>query len=194
MTEEVKEEGKEIVEDSEGEESEEHEESPDYENRQESSEHRTLRIMRRAVEYRRAQVLKLLSMGFSQNECAAELHVHKSTISQDCDFLHKQFEENIKKFADEKLPEQVQLAFANYDSVMKSSWEVANSSVADKRMKLQALSQITATQAAKMDLITNVDIVAKVMEMGRKNNEIKAPAPAVTASSTEEQELEQGEQ
>jgi hypothetical protein len=112
-------------------------------------------------------------MGYSQVECARELKLDESIVSLDCKWLREQAKETIRKFLDEQLPSQVQLAFSSYDQILFQAWGVANSSVADKRTKLQALAVIKDTIAAKLDLASNVDVVSHVMELAKKKESNK---------------------
>src|ERR671938_235122 len=58
------------------------------------------------VEWRRAKVLELLSKGYSQSEIAKTLQVDLSVISRDVYFLRQQTKSNIKRYIDERLPEE----------------------------------------------------------------------------------------
>ena len=58
------------------------------------------------VEWRRAKVLELLSKGDSQSEIAKTLQVDLSIISRDVYFLRQQAKDNIKRYIDERLPEE----------------------------------------------------------------------------------------
>jgi transcriptional regulator len=58
------------------------------------------------VEWRRTKVLELLSKGDSQSDIAKTLQVDLSIISRDAYFLRQQSKENIKRYIDERLPEE----------------------------------------------------------------------------------------
>ena len=58
------------------------------------------------VEWRRRQVFELSSKGYSQVEIARRLQIHESTISRDLDNIREQSKENIRKYIEERLPEE----------------------------------------------------------------------------------------
>jgi hypothetical protein len=74
-------------------------------------------------------------------------------------------------------------------------------SVADKRTKLQALMLIKDTYAARLDLISNVDIVSRILEMAQKKRvleveESKEQAKIATSEhndDTQGEEIEEGQ-
>lgn len=164
---------------------------------QEDREHqeRQFKFNKDAILFRRSEVLRLLSRGYSQADIVREFgnKVDKSTISIDVQYIHEQAKTNIQQFITEQTPEEVQKAFSSYDDIIKEAWTIADSSIADKRTKLQALMLIKDTFAARLDLISNVDIVSRVLEIARKkrlesqeevvavegkeDNEQPAPAP-----------------
>jgi hypothetical protein len=57
------------------------------------------------VEWRRNKVLELLSKGDSQSDIAKVLQVDLFIINRDVYFLRQQAKHNIKKYIDERLPE-----------------------------------------------------------------------------------------
>ena len=63
--------------------------------------------MQQIVEWRRAKVMELLSKGESnQSEIARILQVDKSIICRDISHLRQQAKHNIRKYIDERLPEE----------------------------------------------------------------------------------------
>jgi Trp operon repressor len=63
--------------------------------------------MQQQVEWRRTKVMELLSKGENnQSEIARILQVDKSIICRDIAYLRQQSRENIKRYIDERLPEE----------------------------------------------------------------------------------------
>jgi hypothetical protein len=91
------------------------------------------------VEWRRAKVLELLSKGDSQSEIAKTLQVDLSIISRDVYFLRQQAKTNIKKYIDERLPEEYEKCLVGLTAITKEAWNTA-ANTEDKREKIQALS------------------------------------------------------
>ena len=58
------------------------------------------------VKWRRRRVFDFSSKGYYQTQIANILQMSESTISRDLDCLRQQSKENIKKYVDERLPEE----------------------------------------------------------------------------------------
>ena len=91
------------------------------------------------VEWRRAKVLELTSKGNSQTEIAKTLQVDLSIISRDISYLRQQSKQNIKKYVDERLPEEYEKCLVGLTSILREAWNTATDTQ-DKREKIQALS------------------------------------------------------
>ena len=101
------------------------------------------------VEWRRTKVLELLSKGNSQSEITKTLQVDLSIISRDVYFLRQQAKHNIKRYIDERLPEEYEKCLVGLNAITKEAWSTAQNTE-DKREKIHALSL-----AKEMDLLTN---------------------------------------
>jgi hypothetical protein len=65
------------------------------------------KMQQQIIEWRRAKVMELLSKGESnQSEIARILRVDKSIICRDIAYIRQQAKDNIKKYIDERLPEE----------------------------------------------------------------------------------------
>ena len=73
------------------------------------------------------QVLELSSKGYSQSEIARTLQIDKSIISRDCSYLREQSKQNIRKYIDERLPEEYEKCLVGISSILKEAWNTANS-------------------------------------------------------------------
>jgi transcriptional regulator len=58
------------------------------------------------LEWRRNKVLELSSQGHSQSEIARTLQVGLGTVNRDLSYLRNQAKVNIRKYIDERLPEE----------------------------------------------------------------------------------------
>jgi hypothetical protein len=110
------------------------------------------------VEWRRNKVLELLSKGDSQSEIAKVLQVDLSIISRDVYFLRQQAKDNIKKYIDDRLPEEYEKCLVRLNAITKEAWNTANNTN-DKREKIQALSLAKDCYSMKLDLLTNATVV-----------------------------------
>ena len=65
------------------------------------------KMQQQFIEWRRAKVMELLSKGESnQSEIARILQVDKSIICRDTAYLRQHAKDNIKRYIDERLPEE----------------------------------------------------------------------------------------
>jgi hypothetical protein len=67
------------------------------------------------------------------------LQVDLSTISRDVYFLRQQAKQNIKRYIDERLPEEYERCLVGLNAITKEAWNTA-ANTDDKREKIQALS------------------------------------------------------
>src|SRR5919202_1094689 len=110
------------------------------------------------VEWRRTKVLELLSKGDSQSDIAKTLQVDLSVISRDVYFLRQQAKHNIKRYIDERLPEEYEKCLVGLNAITREAWNTA-ANTEDKREKLQALSLAKECYSMKLDLLTNATVV-----------------------------------
>ena len=104
------------------------------------------------------QVFELSSKGQSQTEIARILQISESTISRDLDYLRQQSKHNIKRYIDERLPEEYEKCLVGLNAITKEAWITAHNTE-DKREKIQALSLAKECYSTKMDLLTNATVV-----------------------------------
>jgi len=73
------------------------------------------------VEWRRNKVLELLSKGVSQSEAAKVLQVDLSVISRDVYYLRQQSKANIRKYIDERLPEEYEKCLIGLTAILREA-------------------------------------------------------------------------
>jgi predicted transcriptional regulator len=110
------------------------------------------------LEWRRRQVFELSSKGQSQTEIARTLQISEATISRDLDYLRAQSKHNIKKYIDERLPEEYEKCLVGLNAITKEAWNTAQDTE-DRREKIQALSLAKECYSMKLDLLTNATVV-----------------------------------
>ena len=110
------------------------------------------------VKWRRTKVLELLSKGDSQSDIAKTLQVDLSIISRDVYFLRQQAKSNIKRYIDERLPEEYEKCLVGLKAITKEAWNTSQDTE-DNREKLQALSLAKECYSMKLDLLTNAAVV-----------------------------------
>jgi hypothetical protein len=117
------------------------------------------KMQHQIIDWRRAKVMELLSKGESnQSEIARVLQVDKSIICRDIAYLRLQGKDNIKRYIDERLPEEYEKCFVGLNAITKEAWNTAQSTE-DKREKIHLLSLAKECYSMKLELLTNATVV-----------------------------------
>jgi hypothetical protein len=131
--------------------------------------------MQQQIEWCRAKVMELLSKGESnQSEIATILQVDKSIVCRDIAYLRQQAKENIKKYIDERLPEEYEKCLVGLTAITREAWNTANNTE-DKREKIHALSLAKECYSMKLDLLTNAAVVDDAIRFVSHSTESKEP-------------------
>jgi Trp operon repressor len=110
------------------------------------------------VQWRRDKVQELCSKGYSQREISQTLQVGLATVNRDISYLRDRAKTNIKRYVDERLPEEYEKCLIGLTAITKEAWNTA-SNTEDRREKIQALSLAKECYSMKMDLLTNATVV-----------------------------------
>jgi predicted transcriptional regulator len=110
------------------------------------------------VQWRRDKVQELCSKGYSQREISQILQVGLATVNRDISYLRNEAKTNIKKYIDERLPEEYEKCLVGLNAITKEAWNTAQSTE-DKREKIQALSLAKECYSMKLELLTNATVV-----------------------------------
>ena len=81
-----------------------------------------------------------------------------STANREISYLRNQAESNIKRYIDERLPEEYEKCLVGLNAITKEAWNTAQNTE-DKREKIQALSLAKECYSMKLDLLTNATVV-----------------------------------
>jgi hypothetical protein len=125
------------------------------------------------IEWRRSKVAELDSKGHSQPEISRILQVSMGTVNRDLSILRQQAKDNIRKYIDERLPEEYEKCMVGLNAITRQAWNTAQQTE-DKREKIQALSLAKECYSMKLDLLTNatvVDNAIKFVSDKRKDKE-----------------------
>jgi hypothetical protein len=76
----------------------------------------------------------------------------------DLSILRQQAKENIKRYIDERLPEEYEKCLVGLNAITKEAWNTAQQTE-DRREKIQALSLAKECYSMKLDLLTNATVV-----------------------------------
>jgi hypothetical protein len=110
------------------------------------------------IEWRRNKVQELLVKGYNHYEIATILQISRPTITRDIQYLEECAKQNIKKYIDERLPEEYEKCLVGLNAITKEAWNTAQSTE-DGREKIQALSLAKECYSMKLDLLTNATVV-----------------------------------
>src|ERR687886_185443 len=110
------------------------------------------------VQWRRDKVQELCSKGYSQREISQILKVGLATANRDILYLRNQAKSNIKRYIDERLPEEYEKCLVGLTAILREAWNTAQHTE-DKREKIQALSLAKECYSMKLDLLTNATVV-----------------------------------
>jgi hypothetical protein len=111
-----------------------------------------------SLEWRRNKVQELACQGYNQSEISRILQISQPTINRDITYLRQQAKENIKKYIDERLPEEYEKCLVGITAITKEAWNTA-ANTEDKREKIHALSLAKECYSMKLDLLTKATVV-----------------------------------
>jgi predicted transcriptional regulator len=82
--------------------------------------------MNNSVQWRRNKVQELASQGYNQSEISRILQISQPTINRDITYLGQQAKPNIKKYIDERLPEEYEKCLVGLNAITKEAWNTAD--------------------------------------------------------------------
>src|ERR687887_1639401 len=141
------------------------------------------------VQWRRDKVQELCSKGYSQREVSQILQVGLATINRDILYLRNQAKANIKKYIDERLPEEYEKCLVGLNAITKEAWNTAHNTE-DKREKIQALSLAKECYSMKMDLLTNATVVDDAIRFVSHRSKDKENLKSSSSNSNEDDKEE----
>ena len=114
-----------------------------------------------------------MSKGNSQSEIAKVLQVDLSIISRDVDHLRQWAKHNIKKYIDDRLPEEYEKCLVGLNAITREAWNAAQNTE-DRREKIQALSLAKECYSMKLDLLTNATVIDDAIRFVSSNKSNKS--------------------
>ena len=86
------------------------------------------------LEWRRDKVQELCSKGYSQREISQILQIGLATVNRDISYLRNQAKSNIKRYIDERLPEEYEKCLVGLTTIIREAWDTSQKTE-DKREK-----------------------------------------------------------
>jgi hypothetical protein len=110
------------------------------------------------VQWRRDKIQELCSKGYSQRDISQVLQIGLATVNRDVSYLRSQARVNIKRYIDERLPEEYEKCLVGLTAITKEAWNTSQQTE-DKREKIHALSLAKECYSMKLELLTNATVV-----------------------------------
>jgi hypothetical protein len=122
-------------------------------------------------------VQEICSKGYSQREISQVLQVGLVTVNRDIMYLRNESKSNIRKYIDQRLPEEYEKCLVGLNAIAKEAWNTAQNTE-DKREKIQALSLAKECYSMKLDLLTSATVVDDAIRFvsDRSNGKLKSSA------------------
>ena len=110
----------------------------------------------------------LLVKGYNHYEIASTLQISRPTITRDIQYLSECAKQNIKKYIDERLPEEYEKCLVGLTAILREAWNTSQQAE-DRREKIQALSLAKDCYSMKLDLLTNATVVDDAIKFVSSN-------------------------
>jgi hypothetical protein len=123
-----------------------------------------------SLEWRRSKVLELTSQGHNQSEISRILQISQPTVNRDITYLRQQAKSNIKKYIDQRLPEEYGKSLVGLTAILREAWNTSQQAE-DRREKIQALSLAKECYSMKLDLLTNATVVDDAIRFVSSSNQ-----------------------
>ena len=154
--------------------------------------------LERQIQWRRSKVAELDSQGHSQPEMASILQVSIGTVNRDLSYLRQQAKSNIRKYIDERLPEEYEKCLVGLTAILREAWNTSQQAE-DRREKIQALSLAKECYSMKLDLLTNATVVDDAIRFvsekskDKEGEQVKSSSSSSSDSSNEDDNKESKE-
>ena len=116
---------------------------------------------KRAISWRRDQILIRLSKGYSQSQIAKEMQLHPSTISLDCKSISEQSQRDLKDLVDKRVPMRYLECEVGLKAVLKKAWEIVDNPNTEISEIRQTLTLLANTYDKLMELSVNGEVLSK---------------------------------
>ena len=131
------------------------------------------------IQWRKDKVQKLSTKGHSYTEIASILRV---AVDRHLTYIRQQAKNNIKKYIDDRLPEEYEKCMVGFNSILREAWATSEHTE-DRREKIQALSLAKECYGMKFELLTNAtvvdDAIRFVTEHGKSITTVSATTRAL---------------
>jgi hypothetical protein len=148
--------------------------------------------LEKQIQWRRSKVAELDSQGHSQPEMASILQVSIGTVNRDLSYLRQQAKSNIRRYIDERLPEEYEKCLVGLTVILREAWNTSQQTE-DRREKIQALSLAKDCYSMKLELLTNAtvvdDAIRFVSESEKSKDKVKEERVKSSSSCTSSSDI-----
>src|SRR5512133_1669407 len=133
---------------------------------------------------------------------ASILQVSIGTVNRDLSYLRQQAKHNIRRYIDERLPEEYEKCLVGLTAILREAWNTSQHTE-DRREKIQALSLAKECYSMKLDLLTNATVVddairfvsesEKSKDKDKEGEQVKSSSSSSDSSSNEDDNKESKE-
>jgi transposase len=88
-------------------------------------EHQNQHQEQQQIQWRRDKIQELCSKGYSQREISQVLQVGLATVNRDILYLRNQAKHNIKRYIDERLPEEYEKCLVGLTAITREAWNTS---------------------------------------------------------------------
>jgi predicted transcriptional regulator len=143
-------------------------------------------VNNKSLEWRRSKVSELSSQGYNQSEISRILQISQPTINRDLSYLRQQAKDNIKRYVDERLPEEYEKCLVGLNAITREAWTTAQQTE-DKREKIQALSLAKECYSMKLELLTNATVVDDAIRFVSQKSKDREKLKSFSGNTNEEE-------
>jgi hypothetical protein len=132
---------------------------------------------------------------------ASILQVSIGTINRDLSYLRQQAKSNIRRYIDERLPEEYEKCLVGLTAILREAWSTSQQAE-DRREKILALSLAKECYSMKLDLLTNATVVDDAIRFVSESEKSKdkekeqvksSPSSSCSSNSSNEDNKESNE-
>jgi hypothetical protein len=97
------------------------------------------------------------------------LRVGLGTVNRDLQYLRQEAKENIKKYVDEKLPEEYEKTLCGLNSILREAWTISQATETGRMERIKALYLAKDCYSMKLELLTNATVVDDAIRFVQSN-------------------------
>jgi hypothetical protein len=123
---------------------------------------------KKLVEYRRAEVSRMLILGMTQVEISKQLGCSQGLISTDVSWLDGAAAEELKSHVQKKLPHVHLIASQGIDKVIRTAWQIVEETK-NPYVKVHALNLLHSSYVTKQNLASDGTVINNALELIKKS-------------------------